>query len=272
MIVGESIESLVDSMTEQSAPDARGFIDPGQSPTFYTMLLFHRAFCEYTFNDNYGFLLKNDSYYGNGTFGQLARHMAERTYVMHRQLEELKDGGWRGKPQFAKFVKALEGIPKETEHGANLEFFESLPDNFIKIYEDTLTISILDQWRDNKKVMYQLGGEPELAKAFANALVFHKENAMGAVDANGDGVDAADRPKYQFTSKIIELNDQHKMSQGRVKVDVKECMEFVLAKASLDEVVSNKFVDKHWDLITELAAAEQTVRLFDYLDNGEYCV
>ena len=28
-------------------------IRPGNPPTFYTMILFHRAFCEYAFNDRF---------------------------------------------------------------------------------------------------------------------------------------------------------------------------------------------------------------------------
>ena len=42
---------------------------PRDSPTFYAMLLFHRGFCEYMFNDHFDFLKKNDQYFGPGTFG-----------------------------------------------------------------------------------------------------------------------------------------------------------------------------------------------------------
>jgi hypothetical protein len=59
------------------------------------MLLFHRAFCKYTFDDTFDFMLKDDPYYGKNTFGQVARLMPERAYVVHQRMKQLKDGGWK---------------------------------------------------------------------------------------------------------------------------------------------------------------------------------
>lgn len=92
----QSVESLIDSQDVDA--DHGNFVSPANKsspPTFYTMLLFHRAFCEYAFNDSFGFLLRNDPYYGKNTFGQVARLMPERVAVMYQRLQELKGGKWK---------------------------------------------------------------------------------------------------------------------------------------------------------------------------------
>ena len=112
----ESIGTFIDSFTDEAVATEKGCdsLQPGDSPTFYTMLLFHRGFCEYAFNDHFSFLLRNHLYFGNGTFGQLSQYMAERTYVMQSELNELKDGGWEKVKcnAFEKYKKALKGCPR----------------------------------------------------------------------------------------------------------------------------------------------------------------
>ena len=68
-------------------------------------------------------MLRNDLYSGSGTFDQLAHFMPERIYVIHKQLPKLKDGGWMEKPEFAKYIKAIKGIPERSESCADKEFF-----------------------------------------------------------------------------------------------------------------------------------------------------
>ena len=80
----QSIESLIESQDIESEHE---YLNP------LTMLLFHRAFCEYAFNDTYNFLLRDDQYYGKNTFGEVARLMPERAFVLYQQLQQLKDGG-----------------------------------------------------------------------------------------------------------------------------------------------------------------------------------
>jgi hypothetical protein len=58
------------------------------------MLLFHRAFCEYAFDNTYNFLLRDDPYYGKNTLGQVARLMPEQAFVLNQRLQQLKDRGW----------------------------------------------------------------------------------------------------------------------------------------------------------------------------------
>jgi len=87
----ETINDSVESFNQQNTDKVT--IALGKSSTFYTMLLFHKALCEYVFNDNFGFLLCNDPYFRERTFDQLVRFMAERVYVMVDQLCGLKEGG-----------------------------------------------------------------------------------------------------------------------------------------------------------------------------------
>ena len=78
-----------------------------------------REIQQYVINHNFGFLLSNDPYFGDGTFGQLVRFMAERVYVMVDQLSGLKEGGWKEKHEFSKYCEALEGVPVVSENSAD---------------------------------------------------------------------------------------------------------------------------------------------------------
>ena len=45
---------------------------------------------------------------------------------------------------------------------------------------------------------------------------------MGAIDKEGEALDNANQPQYQFTNTdTIELDEIHKVAQGPVKVNVK---------------------------------------------------
>mmetsp|Transcript_13666 Transcript_13666/g.29759 ORF Transcript_13666/g.29759 Transcript_13666/m.29759 type:complete len:124 (-) Transcript_13666:44-415(-) len=117
------------------------------------MLLFHRAFFDYAFNDNFAFSSRNDPYFGSGTFGQLARFMPERIFVMYKQLSELKDGKWKEKKEFAKYLEALEGIPESSTSCANKEFFDKLPTKFMEEFERNLETHILNRWRSDELIL-----------------------------------------------------------------------------------------------------------------------
>ena len=281
---GETLEDYIESMTDENV-DARGgntvsppkgcdaVLKPGDSPTFMTMLLFHRGFCEYAFNDNFSFLLRNDPYLGHGTFGQLARFMPERSYIMFKQITELENGGWKTKPQFAKYLHALKGVPEVSEHAADRAFFLDLPVKFLKVYKNNLYKHILERWRSDKLIGYTLGGQPELAKQFAATLVNHKENVQGTINEDGDGepINQANFPSHSYPNIEIEMDGIHTINKKSVKVNVKECMEFIVTEnTDLDKVLKDELIEKNYPLIMSLGSAEGTVRIFDELDNGEF--
>ena len=89
------------------------------------------------------------------------------------------------------------------------------------------------------------------------------------MNADGEAISRDDRPMITFADTTINLDRQHKMSQGCVKVNVKDCMEFVTAKADMNKVLQDQFIVKHKELILELASAEEVVRLFDKLNDGK---
>ena len=97
--VDDFISSFMPENSSKRGGDAdidsidRDTIRPGNSPTFYTVLVFHRAFCDYAFNDYLAFMLRNNPYFGAGTFGHLSRFMLQRAFVISKQLPELEDGG-----------------------------------------------------------------------------------------------------------------------------------------------------------------------------------
>ena len=119
----EPIDAVPTAATLTTTETELDVLKPGDSPTFYAMLLFHRGFCEYMFNDHFNFLKKNDQYFGPGTFGQLSCFMAERTYVMKMHLECLKNGGWKDLKEFADYAESLMGVPERSDDCANCAFF-----------------------------------------------------------------------------------------------------------------------------------------------------
>jgi len=88
-------------------------LKPGDSPTFYTILLFAHGFYTYFYKDANYFFLKCDPVLGKGTHGFLARLLHERLYATHKKLSEIENGGWRNKDEFKRYLTALEGVSGE---------------------------------------------------------------------------------------------------------------------------------------------------------------
>ena len=279
----ESVESLINSFTSEEVASKRGCdkleIKPGDSPTFLTMLQFHRAFCESAFNDNFEFVKRNDLYFGLNTHGQLARHMPERTFVIYKQCQDLKpdvddqgndiDGtGWMNpdNTNFAKYREALEGVPEKSDHVADRAFFDKIPKKFFAIYENTLNEHVLTKWRSNELVWYGLGGNKYIAKELAKWLLDYDVDLGGEI-VDGEGqpiVAAAETEKYQFTDcdKMINLGPQHNLGKGDIEVNLKECMEYIVMNADRKVVRNDPFVKKYWKHIKKLAVSPNVVDLF----------
>ena len=266
----QSIEAHIDSFTTINTSDV--YVEPRGSPTFFTMLLFHRAFCEYAFNDNFGFLMRNDPYFGSGTFGQLARFMPERVYIMYMQLSEFKEGKWKDKPEFAKYLKALEAIPEISKSCADKDFVDKLPTKFIEEFGRNLENHVLNRWRSNKLAHYVLGGTAPLAKEFGKAICHHVNLLEdGVLVDTENGGNTEQQPPYVFLNTSLTLGDHHTMSesQGSVTINIKECITYLTAGADFEVIRNNKFVKEYWILIEKLAMAEKIVCLFDKMDDGE---
>jgi hypothetical protein len=287
---GELIEALIESQNIEAEHE---FCDPQgkSSPTFYTMLLFHRAFCEFAFDDSFDFLLRNDPYYGVNTFGQVARLMPERAYVMYHRLQQLKNGGWKTVSWeekeystnavgdiveittrglfFGKFIESLRKVPTNSEHAATQQFFEKMVTKFLSIFESNLNKHISQRWRNDKLIVYLLAGDPELAKQMARTLA-HWDGDAGAVHIDAEGQPINNDEQFtDYPNKVIELGPHHTISGrcGPVRINVRDAMIWLTELADFRNILlTDRFVKKYKDLILELALSETTVRLFDRKD------
>ena len=64
------------------------------------------------------------------------------------------------------------------------------------------------------------------------------------------------------------------MENGAVEINVRDSMKFLTANSNLSKILKGNFVKEHWALVEKLATADDIVRLFDKLDDGElsaYC-
>ena len=71
---------------------------------------------------------------------------------------------------------------------------------------------------------------------------------------------------------MMLLNEHHEISQGPVEINISDCMTYMTSNADLNVFVQDEFVTKYWDVIKKLAMADETVLLFERLDNGDLCV
>jgi hypothetical protein len=78
--------------------------DPNQkSPTHYTSLRWLVAFGDAFFDGNMEWLKRHDPVFGAGSYGHISRLVPEHLFVMYKQFEAMKDGGWKTMPQFAGY-------------------------------------------------------------------------------------------------------------------------------------------------------------------------
>lgn len=280
----------IDAFIDSQDPDNTVFPStPLPSPTFYTMLHFQRAFCEYAFNDNWRFLLQNDPFLGPGTFGQCARMMAERCAVMHDQLEKLKGDGWQALPEFKKYLDAVSKCRESdgsTGDYPDQDFFlKRLPKKFIEIYETNLKKHLFDCWLsdgstedDTSKpglLHYLLAGDPVFAKEFAKMLVHYKEQHEGT-SLNNDNEEINNtitKYNYSSTPEFVELGEHHIMfskTAQPIKLNVKNALEFITEGVKWQSILDETFVKDNWSFIEKMAHAEEVVRLFDVVqDDGK---
>ena len=78
------------------------------------------------------------------------------------------------------------------------------------------------------------------------------------MDVDDEAASRDERLTFTFTNKTTTLDDQYKMSQGLVKVNVKECMKVVTTKADFNEVIEDQFIMHHKRLNLKLASTEES--------------
>jgi hypothetical protein len=123
-----------------------------ESPTHYTSLRWIVAFGDAFFDANMEWVKRQDPVFGAGSYGHISRLVPEHLFVMYKQMERLKDGGWKDVPEFAGFLKAVEGVePAGHINKGGKEFFERLPDLFFERFNETFN-EHTKKWRTPKTI------------------------------------------------------------------------------------------------------------------------
>jgi hypothetical protein len=266
---GETIDEMIESFNPENTPE--GYDLPPtkeKTPTFYAMLLWVQGFTECYFDDMFEWMMRSDPELGNGSWGQSARLAVERCYVMHMKLSELENDGWKDKPEFKPYLDALEKIPYAGDvNNAGKEFFNKMPSKILRKFRQVFQKHVFPCWTSNDILHYIIGGNPTLARHFAAMLVHYKTNLPTSNDDNNDDDDDIDVSPYEFPDEDITL-DRHKVRNGDVVVNVRECMSYLTKYADLDYIMKRPFVQNHWEHIERLGTSEDDVDIFD--DEEDY--
>ena len=150
-----------------------------------------------------------------------------------------------------------------------MEFFDKLPVKFMDDYERNLKKHVFDCWSSDELIVYMIGGNHRLSQFLAKWMV-HCDYVGVALDDNNQEIQSDDfYTPYVFDDIDITLGDHHKLTRGQVKINIKECMEYITANTNWDVVQNNPFVKKYWEYIEMLAIADEAVCLLDLKDDGE---
>lgn len=285
-----SVESLIDSQDPHR--DIHHYSDQqsSTSPTFYTMLLlFHRAFCEYLFDDTFNFLLRDDPYFGINTFGQAASS-CQKGYMLFTSVSrssKMVDGRiWCGSfKRLMKMAILLSSVASSflsfNEHSTMYRSTENMQQR--KTSLQRWLLSSLCCLRAICMSTSSLAGEWQAYCIFA-------WRRPGAGNTIGENSSALERRRWtslfgckqwdlpnteQFTdypSVEIELDFRHTLSAkfGPVWLNVRDAMVWLTEKVDFKSILENdRFVVIYWDLIEELVASDTIVRLFDR-NGGEF--
>lgn len=105
-----SNDSDSDSTVDEEEMEAA--YKPGKTPPMYAITVWFVAFCEEYYDDMFDWAMRNDPYFGVGSYGQTYRLCPERAFIMHRKLLELENGGWKTKQRFKSFLDVLPGVAR----------------------------------------------------------------------------------------------------------------------------------------------------------------
>jgi hypothetical protein len=130
----------------------------------------------------------HDPVFGAGSYGHISCLVPAHLYVMHTHFDKLKNNGWKTLPEFAGFVKSVEGIPEMGKiSNIGKEFFHRLPTVFLDKdkFEETFN-EYTKKWRSAKTLPIIIAGEPRIAKAYLRWL-FHSGGDTSSREGRGQG-------------------------------------------------------------------------------------
>ncbi len=220
------------------------------TPVFYAMLLFFRGFGDVYFDDMFNFCMKDDPILGTGSFGQISRFCVERCFIMHKLLDDIQNGQWIDRAEFKGYKIALEGVNNKKE-------FDNMTTIFFQRFRNMFDKHVYPCWSSDTILPYIIGGDPTLAKEFARWLIDY--DVMMSNEGGDDDND--DTHEFTFTDKEIDMGDFHyrHVAEKHVKINVRECMEYLTANADRSAIMSSPFVKGHWDQIEKLGMCGHVV-------------
>jgi hypothetical protein len=229
---------LMELMTSRPSPNHK-------SPTHYTTLRWIVAFGDFMFDGNMEWVKRNDPVFGLNSYGHITRLVPEHLFVMKKQMDILKADdytGWKSRPEFNGFQRALNGVsPMGEVSKCGLEFFERMPKLFLERFEEQLN-EHTKKWRSTETLPVIIAGHPLIAKAYINWLFGKTET---------------------FPNKETTL-DHHNMNGQTIKVNISECLLWLTERADPDEMLQNSLIQ---DCILELSEyAESTDDSIDLMD------
>jgi hypothetical protein len=164
--------------------DSKNNIVDEAPPVFYTVLLFVQGFGRAFFLNHFNWIMRSKPNFGEKTYGFLSPYCVEHTYVMHRDLRALENGGFKNNPYFSDYTKAVEKVPQnyDVKKGGSA-YFERFPKIFVNQFRFYFDKHILSHWTDEKHLVYMIAGHSPVQKAFLQYLSSFDEE-----DNNGESI------------------------------------------------------------------------------------
>eukprot|EP00956_Cyclotella_meneghiniana_P016988 scaffold27384_cov36-Cyclotella_meneghiniana.AAC.11 len=228
---------LIELMSAKAHPD-------DDTPTHYASLQWIVAFGEAFFDDNMDWAKTNDPIFGPGSYGHITRLVPEHLFMMKKQYDALRDGGWKNNPLFNGFSRAVDGVaPRGDLDKCGKEFFERMPELFLQRFEESFS-EHTKKWRDRETLPVLIAaGHPLIVKWFCRWLFNHT-----------------------VTIPSIEIDLYHYAGDQAMKIDLRECIEWLIEKVPEDEYHRIQDDPLIQELIDDLATVAQSEEEIDLLD------
>eukprot|EP00956_Cyclotella_meneghiniana_P010989 scaffold15408_cov41-Cyclotella_meneghiniana.AAC.7 len=176
------------------------------SPTHYASPKWVVAFGDSFFDAHMEWVKPHDPVFGAGSYGHISRLVPEHLFVMSKQFNGLKKGGWKSTLEFAGFVKAVDGIEPAGEiNKGGKEFFDRLPDLFFERFEEAFN-EHTKKWRTPETLPIIVAGHPRIAKAFVHWIFGQSPS---------------------FPDEDIELK-HHYLGKQPTKINIRECLTWLI--------------------------------------------
>jgi hypothetical protein len=179
-----------------------------------------------------------------------SRLVPEHLYVMQKQINALKDDGWKSNPLFSGFIKAVEGVSEMVGvEKSGREFYHRLPGLYIERFEQTLHEHTM-KCRTNETLPIVIAGHPTIAKWF---LKWVFDDATIPTDLN------------------VELQ-HHQLNDETPTVNVYDCLNWLTHGFTLDieKMQSNSLIQLLMEEITIICELEESIDIMDESTWGEH--